>query len=889
MTTSINMNTSESYNIFNFLKDHKVGKQEKHTHTCFGSPWGSYNIPDDKLDIFYELYDKALQNGSKLHITEKHSEYSPMLIDLDEKYSKSITTRQHTETNIKDIVKLYNDEIINCFNIDVNDKRLIAFVFEKPNINIPNSNDKKSKYVKDGIHIIYPFIISDQYPQLYIRRKILKKIVPFIENLPLENNVTDLVDKAVIQRNNWFLYGSTKPDAETYQISHIFDGKLNTVDMNTFTFEFISKFFSIRGHSSSDCIPLRDEVKKDVFKLMKKKTVKRSSKKIKKESVNNEELENIIDILSKERADEYNSWLDVGFALHNINPNNETNQYYLDLWIKFSKKSSKYKDGVCEKFWDNMKNDGLSLGSIYFYAKQDNIDEFKSIIRSNLQNLIDSSVENNLDSDLGKVLAEMYKYQFVCRSSKKTGLWYEFVEHRWVRMETNIELFNKISEDMCEEYCRRLSLYNIDASNPDLTEEERETAQKKAEKTLLVIKKLRTNNCKKNIIDECKGLLYDKNFQNNLDENRHLIGFENGVYDLKRGEFRDGKPDDYISMTTGIDYIPFDEDDDNWLDLKYFIDTIFPDEEIRDYFLTFLATCLEGVNREEKFRIWIGSGSNGKSKIEELFNESFGEYCMKFPITLLTGKRAQSNACSPEVIRSKGKRFCYFEEPNENEQVNAGRLKEYTGGDKIEGRGLYQDNIEFKPQFKLAVLTNNMLVVPPHDEGVWRRLETIEFKSKFKSNPDPQNKYEFEIDRSISEKIHIWKELFMSLLLNVYFKKYRESGYNMVVPEEITKYTKEYQSECDKHSQFIKDTVDHTKVMSDTISLVDLHNEYKYWHDDNHNNSSYISRLELKEYLIKKFGKKCIKYTTLYGFKLKMKESISDFSSTSLNDYSNQF
>ena len=152
----------------------------------------------------------------------------------------------------------------------------------------------------------------------------------------------------------------------------------------------------------------------------------------------------------------------------------------------------------------------------------------------------------------------------------------------------------------------------------ELSEEERENLQKKGDKILKVINKLKTNNNKKSIMDECKNLFYFKDFENKLDTNPYLIGFNNGVYDLELLEFRDGRPDDYLSMNTEIDYIEYDVDDPNWLDLKNFIYTVFPDEDIREYFLTFLSSCLQGVNNEEKFRIWIGSGSNGKSKIEDI-------------------------------------------------------------------------------------------------------------------------------------------------------------------------------------------------------------------------------------------------------------------------------
>ena len=57
-------------------------------------------------------------------------------------------------------------------------------------------------------------------------------------------------------------------------------------------------------------------------------------------------------------------------------------------------------------------------------------------------------------------------------------------------------------------------------------------------------------------------------------------------------------------------------------------------------------------------------------------------------------------------MRSKGKRFAYLEESNENDKMNIGLLKEFTGGDKITARGLYAEPIDFKPQFKMLLLCN---------------------------------------------------------------------------------------------------------------------------------------------------------------------------------------
>lgn len=255
---------------------------------------------------------------------------------------------------------------------------------------------------------------------------------------------------------------------------------------------------------------------------------------------------------------------------------------------------------------------------------------------------------------------------------------------------------------------------------------------------------------------------------------------------------------------------------------------------------------------------------NGKSKLLELFNFAFGEYCGTFPVTLFTGKRAQSNAATPEVAASKGKRFMQVDEPEDGANINVGLMKNYTGGDKINARSLFKEPVEFKPQFKIVLVCNDLPKVPPYDGGVWRRLEVVEFISKFVD--DPKEEYEFPRDNDLKDKLENWKETFMSILLH-YYKIYKKEG--LTAPDEVTKFTKEFQKDCDIYSDFISQRLDQTSDLTIGIKPSEIFREFKVWHAENNIAGRVISHKELMVYLEKRFTKKIVTNEIVKGFQLK--------------------
>jgi hypothetical protein len=128
--------------------------------------------------------------------------------------SKKKYDRVYTIDNIYNIVNNYF-KIINQY-LDVPEEANVAYVMEKP-----KPVEYRNK-LKDGLHIIFPHIIVNNNVHHFIRRKILDVAADIFKDLPLCNDYDSIVDKAIIDVNCWQMYGSKKPDCDTYRVSSIY-------------------------------------------------------------------------------------------------------------------------------------------------------------------------------------------------------------------------------------------------------------------------------------------------------------------------------------------------------------------------------------------------------------------------------------------------------------------------------------------------------------------------------------------------------------------------------------------------------------------------------------------------------------------------------------------
>lgn len=846
----LNPNKVKKYqtSIYNFLEKYRVGNGAdiKYTHISMGeSHMGKFNLDKKAIKEFNNIYGEATEYGVEFHIAEKPKEFGPLLVDIDMEFPNDEykpNSRLYNTNLVLDVINAYRESIIKY--LDLNNDELQVCLIEKPKPSM------KPSIVKDGFHLIFNNICASTKLRHIIRNNAVEILKNNDNMTSFANTVDKIVDKAVVSTNCWLMYGSRKKDGQLYSLTKIYDyenAELNLPDKSKYV-----KMFSIQqkiwdeenAHAYLEHID--DEFIEAEYKKCDKYNGAQRAQPTEFHVSENKEDEirratYLVSLLDDSRAKDFESWMRVGWALHNVDVS------LISTWVEFSKRCSKFKNGECEKVWYKMRDEGLTIRSLMLWAEQDNYTKYHQFITSEFNDVLNKSLDGS-SYFVAKALYTKYIERFVC-TSLKFGQWYEFRNHRWYSVAKGYTLQKEISESFANEYYKLISKHSLKATQ--LNGSDREDAQKKVEKTQAIIRQLMNITFKDKVMRECETLFFDSEFEKKLDENYDLIGFNNGVYDLAQEEFREGRPDDYISQTTGNDYYEFHMNNPFSDKMFKFLREILPNEDVRKYFLLTLATCVAGHNKEEKMHLVTGSGSNGKSLLFSLVQKALGEYYLSCPITIITRKRGQSNQASPELLRLKGARCGCFQETDEGEKLNVGIMKEITGNDSFMVRGLFSDPIEIKPQIKFFLACNQKPEVPSTDGGTWRRLRVIDFNSKFVEVPAKSN--EFLIDNMLKQKIQDWAPLFASYLIHLYVSEYKKLSY-LSEPDAVKYSTNSYKMENDYYTEFFVDKIIITNHKRDTITIKNMWETFKSWFKVAHENHKVPNQNEFHKFIVEKIG-----------------------------------
>jgi len=453
----------------------------------------------------------------------------------------------------------------------------------------------------------------------------------------------------------------------------------------------------------------------------------------------NGEVVQLVRMLSASRAHGWDTWIQVGFCLKNESVN--TGIDYLRLWDEFSRKSSKHTPGECQREWEGMKpkTQGRSRGkgSLYFWAQLDDPSAYAAAM-SRSANIRTCSGGHN---DVARIASNHMHGKFVLVASNGR-LWYYFDGSLWREDPDGIRVRHALSTTVRSMFVHEIPKVMMEASSTcDDTQSVASSGMGNcdAKNTAKILHntafKLLDCGFKDCVMKELREYMLDEGFLGRLDSNPNLIAFTNGVWELKQKRFRKATPEDYVSIHVGYDYNPEDTEEDKAKIDRYWR-TLHPVEEQRTYMKRMLGRQLYGDNGNEKFHFhagYGGSAANGKTKFFDILEHAGGGYVCKFGVEILTAKfRPDAGKPMPEFASWRAVRFLYCTEPNSYDTINSGIMKDRSGGEKVNYRILYSNEMQsFRPMYKLHLMCNDTPNIDGTDSGVRRRIVKVDYISTF--------------------------------------------------------------------------------------------------------------------------------------------------------------
>jgi P4 family phage/plasmid primase-like protien len=445
-------------------------------------------------------------------------------------------------------------------------------------------------------------------------------------------------------------------------------------------------------------------------------------------------------------------------------------------------------------------------------------------------------VFNSLNGEaysLAEIIYYFYENDFIFSENED---WYIYENHKWMNIgKKNTKLRFLIQPKLKEIYSQLYNYYK------DYKDSDGDRDKNKIKSLKQTIKSFDNTTLKNNIITELIDIYSEnknpkRDFTKKLDSNNFLIGFDNGVYDLNNFEFREGKSNDYITLSVNYNYS--EKHTQKYGELLQFLQDIQPNKEEREYMLTYLSIGLVG-NLLELFTILTGCGRNGKSKLVELLKVTLGDYFGSVQSQLFTRPRPDANSPDPGLLSLANKRIVIASEPEKNSKLNSGFIKFITGRDSTTLRNCHSnDMIDFTAKFITLLICNDIPDCDDIDNAFSKRLRCINFPTEFVA--EPVKEYQKKINVNINQNFDFWKLDFMLLLID-YYKKYKQT-LELKPTNNILKWTDQYKEDTDLYLQYLNEC---TEEKTETnIHCSTLYEVFKGWFKNNNPNTKIPSNKE---------------------------------------------
>ena len=272
-----------------------------------------------------------------------------------------------------------------------------------------------------------------------------------------------------------------------------------------------------------------------------------------------------------------------------------------------------------------------------------------------------------------------------------------------------------------------------------------------------------------------------------LDANPAELNTPKGIVNLKTGEVR---PCDKAAMCTKVTACgPGSAGAEMWI--SFLSKITGGDGSLMGYLQMVAGMALFGRVYEEGALMAYGAGKNGKSTLFNALAAVLGDYAGTLDIAVLTTDRQNRGAA---LATLRGKRLVIAGELEEGKRLSVSTLKQISSTDPITVEEKFRAPETIVPSHSLVMFTNHLPRVGSTDDGTWRRLKAVPFKTKIiGSIPN----YGQKLVDEAGPAILAWA--IQGAML------FAQNGYRLPVPEVVEEATDEYRQRENWLENFLED------------------------------------------------------------------------------------
>jgi putative DNA primase/helicase len=207
------------------------------------------------------------------------------------------------------------------------------------------------------------------------------------------------------------------------------------------------------------------------------------------------------------------------------------------------------------------------------------------------------------------------------------------------------------------------------------------------------------------------------------DRDPWLLGTPGGTVDLRTGELRPARREDYISRQTLV--TPAEPGTPCPIWMQFLAEATRNDADLIGFLQRWFGYSLSGITREEALTFIYGPGGNGKGVLMHVIFALMGDYAVNAALDAFTVSFADKH--TTDIAMLNGARMVMATEIEEGRAWAEARIKALTGRDPITARFMRQDNVTFIPVFKLSISGNHKPRLRNVDEAAKRRINIVPF------------------------------------------------------------------------------------------------------------------------------------------------------------------